>query len=130
MARQCASRGNFTQCYELAPILKEIKLAHLLYIEGSPRKARSASIEVADAALAAWRAADSTLTVDTLDVWPEELPDFDGPVMEGKYAALSGTPLTEEKASAWSSIRSGTALYSIKAVLSGLGRRCDRACER
>jgi FMN-dependent NADH-azoreductase len=49
----------------LAPILKEIKLAHLLYIEGSPRKARSASIEVAAAALAAWRVADSTLTVDT-----------------------------------------------------------------
>ena len=80
-------------------------MAHLLYIEGSPRKARSASIEVADAALAAWRAADSTLTVDTLDVWSEELPDFDGPVMEAKYAALSGTPLTEEQASAWSSIR-------------------------
>jgi FMN-dependent NADH-azoreductase len=72
--------------------LEEIKLAHLLYIEGSPRKARSASIEVAAAALAAWRAADSTLTVDTLDVWSEELPDLD-------------CPLTEEQASAWSSIR-------------------------
>jgi FMN-dependent NADH-azoreductase len=32
------------------------------------------------------------------------LPDFDGPVMEATYAALSGTPLTEEQASAWSSI--------------------------
>jgi FMN-dependent NADH-azoreductase len=80
-------------------------LTHLLYIEGSPRKARSASIEVAHAALAAWRAADSTLTVDTLDVWSAELPDFDGPAMEAKYAGLSGTPLTEKQTSAWSSIR-------------------------
>jgi hypothetical protein len=128
VARQCASRGNFTQCYELAPILKEIKLAHLLYIEGSPRKARSASIEVADAALAAWRADDSTL-----DVWSEELPDFDGPVMEAKYAAADGASRAAAKAYAAEAVRrcadrvnedaalrSGTALYSIKAVLSGL----------
>ena len=32
-------------------------MAHVLYIEGSPRKVRSASIEVAHAALAAWRMA-------------------------------------------------------------------------
>jgi FMN-dependent NADH-azoreductase len=67
------------------------------YIEGSAGKARSASIEVAAEALAAWRAADSTPTVDTLDVWSEELPDFDGPVMEAKYAAPSGTPLTRNR---------------------------------
>ena len=80
-------------------------MAHVLYIEGSPRKARSASIEVAHAALAAWRSVDSTLTVDTLDVWSSELPDFNGAAMEAKYAGLAGRQLTDEQASAWSSIR-------------------------
>ena len=79
-------------------------MAHVLYIEASPRKLRSASIEVAQAVLAAWRKADPKLTVDTLDVWSTKLPEFDGPVMEAKYAGLAGTPLTKEQDSAWSSL--------------------------
>jgi FMN-dependent NADH-azoreductase len=80
-------------------------MGHVLYIEGSPRKLRSASIEVAQAALAAWQVADASLTVDTLDVWAEKLPEFDGAAMEAKYAGIAGTPLTEEQASAWAAIR-------------------------
>jgi FMN-dependent NADH-azoreductase len=80
-------------------------MAHILYIEGSPRKLRGASIEVARAALTAWRAADAALTVDTLDVWSLELPEFDSAAMEAKYAGLVGTALTEEQASAWTAIR-------------------------
>jgi DNA-binding response OmpR family regulator len=68
-------------------------MAHILYIEGSPRKQRSASIEVARAALAAWRS-------DSLDVWSTPLPEFDGLAMEAKYAALSGTQLTSEQEAA------------------------------
>jgi FMN-dependent NADH-azoreductase len=82
---------------------EEMKLAHVLYIEASPRKLRSASIEVAHV-LAAWRKADPKLTVDTLDVWSTKLPEFDGPLMEAKYAGLAGTPLTKEQDSAWSSL--------------------------
>jgi FMN-dependent NADH-azoreductase len=84
---------------------EEINLAHVLYIEGSPRKHRSASVELARAALSAWRAIDPPLTVDTLDVWSTQMPEFDGPAMEAKYAGLSGTPLTSEQEVAWSSIR-------------------------
>lgn len=80
-------------------------MTHILYIEASPRKSRSASIQVAQRALAAWRTADATVTVDTLDLWSEELPEFDGPVMEAKYAGLAGIPLTAEQAAAWSQIR-------------------------
>jgi FMN-dependent NADH-azoreductase len=80
-------------------------LAHVLYIEGSPRKHRSASIEVAHAALAAWKAVDPRLTIDTLDVWSEALPEFDGPAMEAKYAALAGTELNEEQLAAWAAMR-------------------------
>ena len=76
---------------------EEMKLAHVLYIESSPRKLRSASIEVAQAALSAWRKADPKLTVDTLDVRSTKLPEFDGPLMEARYAGLAGTPLTKEQ---------------------------------
>ncbi len=86
-------------------------MAHVLYIEASPRKRRSASIEVARAALTAWRRADPALTVDTLDVWSHDLPDFDGPAMEAKYAGLAGTPLTAEQAAAWASIQTLAARF-------------------
>lgn len=79
-------------------------MAHVLYIEASPRKLRSASIEVAQAVLSAWRKADPKLTVDTLDLWSTKLPEFHGPVMEAKYAGLAGTPLTKEQETAWSSL--------------------------
>lgn len=86
-------------------------MAHVLYIEGSPRKHRSASIELARAALSAWHSADPTLTVDTLDVWSTQLPEFDGPAMEAKYAGLAGTPLTDSQEAAWSAIRTLTARF-------------------
>ena len=50
---------------------------HLLYIQSSPRGRRSVSIAVTDAFLQAYRQACPELTVDTLNVWEEDLPDFD-----------------------------------------------------
>ncbi|GGF32966.1 FMN-dependent NADH-azoreductase 2 [Aliidongia dinghuensis] len=80
-------------------------MTKILYIEASPRKRRSASIDVAAAALAAWRAADPSVEIDVLDVWSTALPEFDGPVMEAKYAGLSGVPLSPEQEAAWRGIR-------------------------
>lgn len=80
-------------------------MTHLLSIEASPRQQRSASIEVAQTAIAAWREADPALSIDTLNVWTTPLPEFDGPAMEAKYAGLSGTPLTSEQQKVWSEIR-------------------------
>src|SRR6185436_3664447 len=76
----------------------------ILYVEASPRKNRSASIEVARAALAEWQK-NPAVTVDTLDVWSTELPEHNGALLEAKYAAVEGTPLTPEQAAAWSRIR-------------------------
>ena len=50
---------------------------HLLYVESSPRGARSVSSAVAQAFLQAYRQARPEFTVDTLNVWEENLPDFD-----------------------------------------------------
>src|SRR5271154_3322950 len=79
-------------------------MTHILYIEASPRKERSASIDVARAALSAWQVMDSSLTVDKLDVWSTVLPEFEGPVMEAKYAGIAGHALTPTQAAAWSQI--------------------------
>ena len=86
-------------------------MAHLLYIESSPRKTRSASIEVAHEFLKVWQAANPGSTVDTLDVWATDLPEFDGSLLEAKYAGIAGLPLSAEQAAAWDTIKTLAARF-------------------
>jgi len=53
-------------------------MARLLYIEASPRKDRSASIEVAKAFIEAYTASHQGDVIDTIDLWKTDLPPFDG----------------------------------------------------
>lgn len=78
----------------------------LLHIECSPRKQRSASLEIARQFIARYQHNAPDTQVVTLDLWALDLPEFDGPVMDAKYAGLSGTPLTEEQAAAWARLKS------------------------
>ena len=57
-------------------------MAKLLYIESSPRKERSSSIEVAKAFVGEYRKTHSGDTVDTLDLWAVPLPEFNGEVID------------------------------------------------
>jgi FMN-dependent NADH-azoreductase len=77
----------------------------LLHIEASPRKTRSASLDVAHAYIDAYRAAHPDHTVDVLDLWSIDLPEFDGVALDAKYAEMSNTPLNEAQQRAWTSIR-------------------------
>lgn len=79
-------------------------MAKLLYVEASPRKQRSASIEVARAFLTAYRAAHPTDTIDTVDVWNLDLPAFDGDALDAKYAALNGVERTPQQQAVWARI--------------------------
>ena len=76
-------------------------MAKLLYIEASPRKTRSKSIEVARTFLDTLRSAKPSLEIDTLDLWSTELPRFDGNVLDAKYAIIHGQPHTDGQAQAW-----------------------------
>jgi len=67
-------------------------MPRLLYIEASPRKDRSASIEVSRAFLEAYRVAHPDDEVETLDIWASDLPSFNGEALAAKYAGLSGMP--------------------------------------
>ena len=77
----------------------------LLHIESSPRKSRSASLDVAHAYLDAWRDAHPEHRVDVLDLWATHLPELDGDALDAKYADLSGTPLSEGQQQAWAGFR-------------------------
>ena len=50
---------------------------YLLNIQSSPRRSKSASIAVADAFLEAYRQVSPEVILDTLNVWEEQLPEFD-----------------------------------------------------
>lgn len=80
-------------------------MADLLYIEASPRKERSHSIAVAREFLRAARDLRPGLSIDTIDLWKEDLPAFDGEIIEAKYAILSKQRHTPEQARAWEPIR-------------------------
>jgi FMN-dependent NADH-azoreductase len=76
-------------------------MSKLLYIEASPRKSRSKSIEVAHVFLSALQNSHSSVEVDEWDLWATELPSFDGDTVDAKYAILHGQPHTPEQANAW-----------------------------
>ena len=77
----------------------------LLHIESSPRKARSASLDMAHAYLEAYRDAHPDHPIDVLDLWAIELPEFDGVALDAKYAEMSNTLLNEAQQQAWAAIR-------------------------
>ncbi|MCT7376823.1 FMN-dependent NADH-azoreductase [Chelativorans salis] len=80
-------------------------MSNLLYVECSPRKQRSASIEVARAFIDAYTAEHPGDTVKTIDIWNLAMPEFDGDAMAAKYAGLSGTELTSGQRAAWEGIK-------------------------
>src|SRR5260370_28117824 len=80
-------------------------MAKLLYVECSPRKARSYSIAVARAFLDAYRSAHPTDEVDIWDLWAQPLPEFDGAMLDAKYAVIHGTNHSPDQAAAWNTVR-------------------------
>lgn len=82
-----------------------IDKSRLLYIEASPLKARSHSIEVARAFLDAYRAAHPADTIDELDLWRAALPPFDGETIEAKFAVLRRMEFSAEQLARWEAVR-------------------------
>lgn len=76
-------------------------MSHLLYIESSPRKKRSASIEIAHVFLEEYKKAHPVNEVEELDLWHTELPEFDGDVIDAKYSIMHGQSQTEAQRKSW-----------------------------
>jgi FMN-dependent NADH-azoreductase len=77
----------------------------LLHIECSPRKQRSASLELADSFITRFQENTPDTDVTTLDLWNMALPEFDELAMEAKYAGLKGMPLTPAQQDAWNTLK-------------------------
>jgi FMN-dependent NADH-azoreductase len=80
-------------------------MATLLYIEASPLKERSHTIEAARAFLDAYREANPEDTIETLDLWSEVLPPFDGATIEAKFAVLRNNEFTPTQKERWAAVQ-------------------------
>lgn len=73
----------------------------LLHIECSPRKQRSASLQVAGNFIDRYVQRHPQTNVETLDLWSLQLPEFGEDAMNAKYAGLAGIPRTSAQQSVW-----------------------------
>jgi FMN-dependent NADH-azoreductase len=80
-------------------------MSTLLYIEASPLKGRSRTIEAARVFLDAYREENPADTIETLDLWTEELPPFDGPTIEAKFAVLRESEFTPLQQARWTAVQ-------------------------
>lgn len=80
-------------------------MSRLLYVEASPRKNRSASIEVSRAFLDVYATANPEDEIEKMDIWRSDYPAFDGTAMAAKYAGIEGVALTTQQVAAWDAIR-------------------------
>ena len=79
-------------------------MASLLYIEASPRKDRSASISITNTFIEEYRKTHSEDQIKTIDLWQTTIPEFDGEVINSKYAILHGLEHTGSQKQAWAAV--------------------------
>lgn len=78
-------------------------MIRLLYVKASPRP-ESRSVAVADAYLAALRSKHPDLVVDTIALWDEPLPTFDGDSANAKLAVITGQDHSAAQKTKWDAI--------------------------
>jgi FMN-dependent NADH-azoreductase len=78
----------------------------ILDIQSSPRGESSDSITLTKSFIEACRACDPSLVVDTLNVWHEQLPEFDYDAIGAKYKAVKHAAMTETETKVWKRIQS------------------------
>lgn len=79
-------------------------MTKLLYIQASPRKSDSKSLQLAAVYLDALRAANPDLDIDVLDLWDTELPAFDGDKAAAKMNVITGAAQNAAGQTAWDEI--------------------------
>ena len=76
----------------------------IIYLEGSPRKKRSHSINIANGYLDKVRENDSSIEIKTIDLWSMDLPEFTGDMMDAKYAVIGGADPSDKQKEAWGKV--------------------------
>ena len=80
-------------------------MATVLYIEASPLKDRSHTIEIARAFLDSYRQARPEDTIETIDLWEQALPAFDSATIEAKFAVLRRNEFTPVQRAKWAAVQ-------------------------
>ncbi len=79
-------------------------MTKLLHIIASPRGADSQSNTLASAYLEVHQAANPNLAVDTIDLWQESLPEFDGDKTSAKMTFFGVGEMDSTKQTAWNHV--------------------------
>jgi len=79
-------------------------MTRILHIQASPRGAESKSNEIARARIDTLRRSDPSIVVDTLDLWREPLPEFEGNSAAAKMSFFGVGQLDGAKRAAWDRI--------------------------
>lgn len=79
-------------------------MTKLLFIKATPHDVPNGSIALAEAFLSALKAKTPGLSVDTLDLWKEKIPEFDGDKAAAKYNVMMGQEHQGRQRTAWDEI--------------------------
>jgi len=79
-------------------------MSKVLYVEASPRKTRSRSIEVAKYFLELYKTKNPADMIKTVDLWKEKLPEFDESSVLARYKILGKKDYTKEEEKSWKNI--------------------------
>ncbi len=78
---------------------------NVLHIQSSPRGDKSNSIALTKAFLSASRKVLPAIEEDVLNVWDENLPEFDAASIGAKYKAIKNQPMTDAESHTWNRIQ-------------------------
>jgi FMN-dependent NADH-azoreductase len=78
----------------------------LLEIQSSPRGESSDSITLTKSFIETCKSDNTSIDVDTLNVWHERLPEFDYEAIGAKYKAVKHETMTEAESNVWERIQS------------------------
>lgn len=76
-------------------------MKNILYIESSPRKKRSSSIEIAQFFLQHYQKQHPDSEIKTIDLWNTTLPAFDNDTIDAKYAIMHQQSQNESQRKSW-----------------------------
>src|ERR1700682_908199 len=91
--------------------LETVSPIQLLKIDASPRASKSNSIALTDAFVTAYSDALPSVTVDVMNVWDEELPEFDNAAIDAKYKGVAGSAMNEAETGVWHRIQALVARF-------------------
>jgi FMN-dependent NADH-azoreductase len=77
---------------------------NVLHIQSSPRGDKSNSIALTNAFLSASRKVLPAINEDVLNVWNENLPEFDTASIGAKYKAIKHEPMSDAESQTWNRI--------------------------